>query len=380
MPPPRGISQINAVDKTGETSIFVFSHTDSLARVHKYTHSKQKTVHTIIKYQCYDYVWDKDKYFDIVARLTYNVIRIIDVTFNGLQMHGKLLQATDDNDKNYKDYELECPKCCRVISRVPYTKVDKKSGISPLAKNHFGINVSPITIADNGRRTCIDCENSSNFKVCCFYIEHPDIPKKCLEYCLRCYHDERRIVKDVKNPFTICFGKCDVEAFLGDLWQKSKPCLIKMNVNKKSFRRRNRSYTLPYPSTFKDLQRMLFDLFQKKGKLLKQFNCRKHVESIPFPTLQQICVLKFVEIALTKEVDHVSFTRGLTNLIVDPYLFEEIESLYIFLYQRVLKRENYILTGGNANRPNKQTGILKGEKSEKKKKFYEKYSDENKFF
>ena len=354
---PYGISFIKAVIDTGETLIFEFTDTDS--NVHQYKHWKTKTDHKILKYPCYDYVWDKDKCFDIVSRITYDVIQIIDVTFDGRQMNGKLQQVT--NNKEHRDYKLECPKCCRVISRVPYTDVDKTSGISPVAN---------ITHCENGEKTCVDCENKSNFNVCCFYIEHPDIPKNHWEHCLRCYHDGRRIVKDEKKPFTISFGKCDVEAFLEDLWQKSKPCLIKMNVNRKTFRRRNRSYNLPYPSTFKDLQKMLFDLFQRKGKQLKQFNPRKHVESIPFPTLQQICVLKFVETSLMKEIDHVEFIRELTDIIIDPYLFEEIESLYIFLYQRVLKRENYILTGGNANRPNKQISILhEGEK----KKFYEKY-------
>jgi hypothetical protein len=336
--------RVTYIHTTGETVNFTYLDEEE-GYHHKrvtYIHTKNFNEKKVFQFPTWESTFEKEKTIAINAIRDYSISRYIDAKFTRniratWRMRAKARKEYT-TDKDTQKFSLECPRCKCVLARI---RPDSPTLLNP----------KDLVYLFRGMRKCIDC---SGRPTCCFYLSNRIFPShddSSREYCLRCYYDKRKLVT-TKGFFY--FQKCDLEAFLDDYWGRCKPWLQERNMKKGTYKRAHRSYTLDYPSTFDDIKKMMFRVGKKYNKGKHEVTACSHgiiQRPRPLPTLQQLCVLKFVETNIKKEIIPKVFLKRLEEIIFDPDLKDDIELLYTFLHDRVLQKHVYVLTGGNANRP-----------------------------
>lgn len=341
---PADVRQINGILEDGTLCIFKYNgplnFTDNWWRglTHEYVYKIPRVETKVFKLPC---SWaHSEKTVDMLGSFTYDDIRTIDVTFANNTMNGKIRReiTNNRNHRNRNHYSFQCPrKCGRIIvSSISYSTRNDALRFEKVFNNNY---------------RCNDCKTS--FFSCCCYQQ--DIFKKFehrnFRPCLRCYNDNRSLVK--RKAQHIEFLKCDIEIFFDKYFNRLKPWILKrMEKNNGSqLRRCDRTTTLPYPSTFQDIKKRLLFL-DITG--VHKFNKKKHNEEMFMspPTLQQICVFNVVQNLLQKKVidEDENAAATVLDVLPDDDVKEDIEMLYTFLEQRVVKKDVYVFTGGEAGR------------------------------
>jgi hypothetical protein len=339
---PGNVKQINAILEDGVT-LCIFEYVgepvgewDSNWKNDSYEY-QHKTMRVETKEFRLPSSWIFNETIAMQGSLTYNITRTMDVRFTDSNMTGKLRPGST-NDRNTSHYRFRCPLGCNKIlsSGVPYSKRD---------------DTLWFTIGLYFKR-CIDCK--IKFYNCSCYEK--SIKERYghdfynSNICLRCYNDKRFFVQRA-NHFQ--FLKCDIEVFVDKYFNRLKPWIIQRleKNNGSKLRRSDRTTTLPYPSTFKQIKKqLLFCNPRSAQKIIK----KKHVEEMCLspPTLQQICIFNLVEQLLQKKVldEDENAVKNILDVLPDDDVKNDLEMLYSFFEERAIKCQTHFFAGGRAGR------------------------------